>query len=130
MTEGVERLVAMAHMLDAERVSKIAEAYRRRGRPHAMFAFVAAKKAGRSTEVSTAMREMSMMVNLAGIVRGYDPDDIEAVAWAARNAGVAVATEDLIGLLAYSTKEYGDLIDPWFAGFSDMPVTTREEETA
>ena len=119
MSIEVELLVAMTDSLTDERVAKIADAYRAAGWPHAMFAVIAAKDAGRHEEACLAMRDMVTSVTMYGLANDYSPRDMDMVMWAARNAGYAMATEDLIGTLAYSSREYGQLIDPWFAGFTD-----------
>ena len=118
MSIEVELLVAMTEKLDDEKVAKIADAYRQAGWPKARFSVVAAKNAGRHEEACTAMKDMVMSVTLLGLVNNYSPKDMDMVLWAAKNAGYAMATEDLIGTLAYSTSEYGRLMDPWFAGFA------------
>lgn len=128
MTEDVERLLALVAMLDAERFSLIADAWDAYGRPHAIHAMTAAKRAGRMVEVCEAMKEMSMSVSLVAILNDWSRADTEKVVWAARNAGVAAATEDLLGTVAYSTREYNTLMNPWIAGFRDVPL--REKETA
>lgn len=120
MSIDVELLVQMTESLDDEKVAKIADAYRSAGWPKAHFSVIAAKKAGRHEEACTAMKDMVMSVTFRGLVGNYSPRDMDMVIWAAKNAGYAMATEDLIGTLAYSTSEYGRLIDPWFAGFSDQ----------
>lgn len=127
MSDAVEGLVAMVDSLDGERLHKIASAYRDRGRPQPNFSLIAAKHDGRSSAVSNAMKAMSMNLHLRGILEDWDQWEIETAAWAARNAGVALATEDLIGNLGYSSGEYGKLIDPWMSGFDDLPITKREE---
>ena len=119
MSIEVELLVAMADTLTDERVARIADAYRAAGLPHARFSVIAAQQAGRHSEACAAMRDMATSVSLIGLVNDCDPRDISLVVWAAKNAGYAMATEDLIGTFAYSSTEYGKLIDPWFAGFAD-----------
>ena len=119
MSTEVELLVQMAETLDEEKVGKIAEAYRAAGHPHTMFSMVAAKQAGRHDQACDAMRDVVMNVTIISIVNDYDPLDVDRVLWAGRNAAYAVATEDLIGSFAYSTREYGNLVDPWFAGFHE-----------
>lgn len=118
MSLEVELLVAMTESLDEEKIAKIADAYREAQCPHMMFSIVAAKDAGRHEEACVASKDMALSVTLLGLVGDYNPRDMDMVLWAAKNAGYAMATEDLIGTLAYSTTEYGRLIDPWFAGFS------------
>jgi hypothetical protein len=126
LTEQVEHLVGMTDLLDAERIERIAQAYRARSLPHARLSIIASKKVGRHSEVCTAMRDMATSVQVIGIAREYDPADVALATWAAKNAGVAVATEDLIGTMGYSLSEYIKLIDPWLAGFADLPMKERE----
>ena len=104
MSIEVELLVAMTDSLTDERVAKIADAYRAAGWPHAMFAVIAAKEAGRHEEACLAMRDMVTSVTMYGLANDYSPRDMNMVLWAARNAGYAMATEDLIGTLAYSRE--------------------------
>jgi hypothetical protein len=118
MSIDVELLIAMTEHLDDEKVAKIADAYREAGWPHARYSVIAAKQAGRHEEACVAMSDMVTSITLIGLANDYNPRDMDMVLWAARNAGYAMATEDLIGTLAYSSSEYGRLIDPWFAGFS------------
>ena len=128
MEEQVERLVAMTHQLTPERVKAIAEAYRRAGFPHGTHSVTVARLEGRMSQVTEAMRGMSFGVQMWGMLNAADPHDIADAVQAAKNAGVALATEDLIGRLAYSTREYGRLVDPWFAGFADLPITEKGNE--
>lgn len=118
----------MVGMLTAERFRLIADAWDAYGRPHAIHAMTAAKKAGRMIEVCEAMKEISTSVSLVSILNDWDRADTEKVVWAARNASVALATEDLLGTVAYSTREYNHLMNPWIEGFKDVPL--REKETA
>lgn len=126
MSEEVLALVAMTDMLDEERIVKIADAYRAASLPHARFALAAAKRAGRHEQACEAMKDAVAGVSLFGMLSDCDPRDVDLAAWAARNAGYALATEDLIGTMAYSTSEYSALVDPWFAGFADQPMRERE----
>jgi hypothetical protein len=119
MSVEIELLIAMADNMTAERAAKIADAYRKAGFPHAMFAHVAAKVAGRQVSASTAARDMRTSVTMYAILHDFHPRDVDAAVWAATNAAYAMATEDLIGTSGYSSTEYGRLIDPWFAGFAD-----------
>lgn len=123
LTDQVERLVVMAERLDSEIVAEIAAAYKEHRFPHARFVLIAAKKADRWEEVFQAGRAMSLTVTSLALLNGWDQIDVRYVAWAAMNAGVALATEDLIGTMGYSLVEYANLVDPWFAGF---PIDERE----
>ena len=118
MSVDVELLVSMTDSLTEERVAKIADAYRSAGWPHARFAVIAARHAGRHEQACSAMSDMVTSVTIYGLANDYSPRDMDMVLWAARNAGYAMATADLIGTLAYSSSEYGQLMDPWFAGFA------------
>jgi hypothetical protein len=130
MTDEVERLITMIDLLDRERIHLIAEAWRERGYPHANWATIAAKRAGaeRHNQACDAMRAMSTGVGLFTILVDVDQVEADAATWAARNAGMAMATEDLMGSLGYSSHEYARLIEPWFAGFADQELKEREEQ--
>jgi hypothetical protein len=127
MSLEVELLIAMADNLSAAQASRIADAYRQAGCPHAMFAHVAAKGAGRQVSASIAARDMRTSVTMYAILHDFHPRDVEPTVWAATNAAYAMATEDLIGTLGYSSTEYGRLMDPWFAGFADDREKEREK---
>lgn len=127
MDSEVTRLLAMVDLLDDDRIAKIAAAYEERGLPHHTRAWIAASLAGREKAVGQATYEMTTQVQIYGITYQGDPNDIRLVAWAANNAGLGIATEDLIGSLSYSLDEYSRLVDPWFAGFADLPMMEREE---
>jgi hypothetical protein len=126
-TAEVEKLLLTIDLLDFDRIAEIAAAYREHGRPHARFVWAAAKVAGRSKEVAEAAHAMSQQVQMCGITYPGDPNDVRLVGWAGNNAALAIATEDLIGRTAYSIQEYAQLVDPWFAGFADQPLTDGKE---
>jgi hypothetical protein len=67
-------------------------------------------------------------VQIFGITFMGDPEDLRQVAWAGNNAGLGIATEDLIGMERYTLDEYSRLVDPWFAGFRDQPIVFGEEQ--
>jgi len=119
---AVLRLLETVDLLDESRIAAIAVAYREQGRPHQTFAWAAASAAGREKEVGEAANDMTKQVQIYGIAYTGDPEDVRLVAWAGNNAGLGVATEDLIGSTAYSWVEYARLVDPWFAGFTDLPI--------
>lgn len=123
MEEGIERLLDMVDELTPERVFTIETAYMAAGFPHPKYAITAARQAGRLEEVTAVLRRMAFNVQMYGLLNDVDTSGIVE---AAKNAGVALATEDLIGKVAYSTREYGLLVDPWFKGFADLPIGERE----
>lgn len=118
----VERLLATVDLLDDDRVELIVAAYRMHGLPHARYAHIAAYQAGRRVNSARAAQVMTEHAQMYGLTYEGDPNDIRVLAWAATNAAIAIATEDLIGLGGYSIEEYAQLIDPWFAGFEDQPI--------
>lgn len=126
MSEQVNHLIAMAEQLTEERVVLIADAYRKAGFPHVQFSQFAATKEDRHIEATAAMHDVAIVVNLFGMLHDSDPIDLNYAAWAAKNVGYGVATEDLIGIRGYSIHEYARLVDPWFAGFADLPMEERE----
>ena len=103
MNIDVELLVAMADSLTEEKVVKIADAYRAAGHPHARFAVIAAKVAGRHEQACNAMQDVASSVSIFGITYDYHPRDVDMAVWAAREAAYAIATQDLMGTFAYST---------------------------
>lgn len=123
LSEQVERLVASVDDLDADKIWLIARAYEARKRPTPNWSLKAANRAGRAGETHEAQKDMFVSVHARGIASEFDERDIGLVAHAAGNAGVALATEDLIGTMGYYTREYAALVEPWFAGF---PPTERE----
>lgn len=128
--QEVEKVLGLASLLNDDRMDVIARAYiDDYGRPHGRFAYAAARMVGRSEYVDRAVRAAAMEVHLRGMLTGMDPRTVEAVAWAAMNAVTAMATEDLIGIGGFTTVEYAKLVEPWFAGFDDMPILEREERT-
>ena len=119
----MDRLVAMVDELTEERVFAISVAYAAAGFPHPKYAITAAKLDGRMGDVTSALRRMAFAVQMWGLLNDVD---VSGVIEAAKNAGVGAATWDLIGKTAYSVREYGQLVDPWFKGFTEL----REEEAA
>lgn len=123
----VERLVAMADGLNSERIATIASTFRTAGRPTPHGARIAATMAGRGTEAFEARKEVAVAAMLYGVMYECDADDLRLVTQAAGNAGIALATEDLIGRFGYTMREYTTLVTPWFAGFADMPLESWEQ---
>jgi hypothetical protein len=128
MSTEVERLLATVDLLTDERIADIAKAYRDKGLPHQKWAWHAAQAADRQQEVGEAANDMSKHVQIFGITFMGDPEDLRQVAWAGNNAGLGIATEDLIGMERYTLDEYSRLVDPWFAGFRDQPIVFGEEQ--
>lgn len=124
LSDQVVRLVASTDRLTAERISIIAEAYANAGRPVATFSEVAAKRAGRWQEVHTARKEMALSVVAMGLTTGGDWEDVKLAMHAAGNVGVGLSTEDLIGSMGYTSREYARLVDPWFSG---LPLHEGEQ---
>lgn len=123
LTEQVEGLMRMALRLDEDRTRTVAVAWNDAGRPRPKGALVASRRAGREKETFEAGKAMASVVSIVGMAGEYDRDDVTRAATAARNAGIALATEDLIGMLGYTTREYAGLVEPWFSGFDDEPIT-------
>jgi hypothetical protein len=117
LSDQVVRLVASTDRLTPERISLIAEAYLRAGRPIATFSEVAAKRAGRWQEVHAARKEMALSVVAFGLTTGAEWEAIKLASDAAGNAGIGLATEDLIWTMGYTGREYEQLVKPWFAGY-------------
>ena len=117
LSSQVARLVATTDKLTNERFSTIAEAFQEAGWPVAKQSMLAAEKADRWIPVHTARKDMAMSVIAFGLATGADEVRLNLVMRAAGNAGVALATEDLIGTLGYTSREYHDLVRPWLAGF-------------
>lgn len=124
----VLRLLETADLLDSDRIAEIAAAYQAHDRPFPRYCYVAAREAGRETETANAGHDMTRQVEVYGITYAGDPYDVQLVIRASGNAGLAMATEDLIGTEGYSMQEYARLMDPWLAGFLDQPFIEREEE--
>jgi hypothetical protein len=127
MSAEIGRLLATVDLLDEDRVKAIALAYREQGMPHQKWAWSAAQAAGREREVGEAAWDMTKHIQMYGITYMGSPEDVRLVAWAGNNAGLGIATEDLIGTARYSIEEYARLVDPWFAGFKDQPIVYGEE---
>ena len=127
MSAEVARLLATVDLLNEDRIAEIATAYRMHGMPHQRYAWPAASVAGREKEVGEAAYDMTKHVQMYGITYMGDPEDVRLVAWAGNNAGLGIATEDLIGTMQYGIEEYARLVDPWFAGFTDQPLVYGEE---
>jgi hypothetical protein len=124
---SVRGLVAMADRLDHERIHLIAEAFRGAGRPTPHGARIAASMAGRGSEAFEARKEVAVAAMVFGVVHLCNEDDLRLASQAAGNAGIALATEDLIGHYGYTMREYTALITPWFAGFADLPLDGWEQ---
>ncbi len=79
----------------------------------------AARRAGREQQVANAAWDMTKAVNITALIREYvDEEDVRRAAWAANNAGLGVATEDLIGDDDYTIHDFGVLVDAWFKGLA------------
>lgn len=126
--DEVERLLATVDLLDDDRAATIVAAYRDYRKPQATPARRAARMEGREVGVARAAQVITEHVQMYGITYQGDQNDIRLLGWAATNAAFAIGTEDLIGRHGYSIAEYARLIDPWFAGFDDMPVLYGERE--
>lgn len=111
---SADELVNMVDDLTPERIFAIETAYAAAGFPHPKYAITAARQAGRLGEVTTALRRMAFSVQMYGLLNDVDT---RGIVEAAKNVGVGLMTEDLIGKTAYSVREYGQLVDPWFKGF-------------
>jgi hypothetical protein len=116
LTDQVIDLILATDHMTAEQMHAVAEAYNRWGRPVASFSEVAAKKAGRWAEVHLARKDMALTVVALGLTMSAEWDDVRLATHAAGNAGLALATEDLIGTMGYTSREYGRLVGPWFDG--------------
>jgi hypothetical protein len=112
-----ERMDSMIDALDEQRLERIEVAYMAAGFPHPKYAITASRVAGRLVDVTSLMAQVTMSVTMHCLANGLDMAKADTVAKAAKYAALALATEDLLGTVAYSTKEYGTLIDPWFKGF-------------
>lgn len=117
LSAQVGRLVAMADLLDEDRIMVIAQAFREEGYPLARFSEIAARASGRRMQVHEARKDMAVSVMSYALANDSDPVNTQLAARAAGNAGIALATEDLIGTYAYTSHEYAKLIKPWFAAF-------------
>jgi hypothetical protein len=110
-----DELVGMVDELTLDRIFAIETAYAAAGFPHPKYAITAAKQAGRMEEVTEALRRMAFGVQMYGLLNDVDT---RGIVEAAKNVGVGLVTEDLIGKTGYSVREYGQLVDPWFKGFT------------
>jgi hypothetical protein len=117
LSEQVVRLVASTDRLTPERIGIIAKAYADAGRPVATFSEIAAKSAGRWEGVHQARKDMALSVVAFALTGSAEWEDAKLAADAAGNAGIALATEDLIWTMGYTGQEYERLITPWFAGY-------------
>lgn len=117
LSAQVARLVAMTDRLDDRRIAVIAQAFREEGYPLARFSEIAARASGRQMQAHEARKDMAVGVMAHALANDSDPVDTQLAARAAGNAGLALATEDLIGTYAYTTHEYAKLVRPWFVAF-------------
>jgi hypothetical protein len=120
LTEQVEGLIRMTDMLTGDRIDAIVDAFHDKGRPVARFSEFAARRADRWAQTHAARQDMALGVVAFGLTIDADGTKLTLAMRAAGNAGLGMATEDLIGTMGYTSREYASLVDPWFAGFPDV----------
>lgn len=118
--EAVQRLIGMCEMLTPDQMQVIADASTRRGvNRGAWEAWTAARETSpeREQQAGAAAWDVEMALQL----RGFDVDEtlIRACARAVNDAGLAVATRDLIGVDGYGPWDYDKLMSAWRAGAGD-----------
>lgn len=113
--EQVQMLVEMCDGLSPDRMHKMVEAYMERGTDDARYAWRAAEKAGRVTEVGHASWDVQVAAKLAGF--NVEPSELVMVGFCATDAGIATSTRDLIGTAGYTQGDYERLMGPWMAAF-------------
>lgn len=118
--DEVQNLIAMCETLTVEQMTVIADAVKRRGMNRGAWeAWDAAKTASseRERQAGAAAWDVEMAVSLRGF--SVDQQIVRACARAANDAGLAVATRDLVGVAKYGPWDYDKLMSAWRAGAGD-----------
>jgi hypothetical protein len=117
MTTEIEKHKATGDLITDDDMQKIMDAYVERGADDGKYAWRAARMVGRESEVAAAAGAMSKEIEINGFDR---PRGLIVIASrAAFDAGVALATKDLLGVAFYGQSDYDRLLYPWRAAFPE-----------
>lgn len=111
MFESIQGLIYLTDFLDEDRMAQMGYAYRERGPDDAKYAWRAAELAGRVKETGRASWDVKQGVEVNAF--GYERQNKLFCSTAAADAGIAVATRDLIGTAWYGQSDYDRLVFPW-----------------
>jgi hypothetical protein len=118
MTTEIEKHKAAGDVITDSDMHKIMSAYIERGADDGKYAWRAAREAGREAQVASAAGAMSKEIELNGFDR---PRGLTVItSRAAFDAGLAIATRDLIGVAFYGISDYERLLYPWRAAFPEV----------
>jgi hypothetical protein len=111
MFQQVRVLIDLADFLDEERMIIMGDAYKARGSDDARYAWRAARERDRVQATGNASWDVKQSVEVNAF--GYERASMLFCSNAAADAGIAVATRDLIGVAWYGQSDYDRLVAPW-----------------
>lgn len=111
MFEQVKSLIDLTDFLDEERMRIMGDAYNARGADDARYAWRAAREKDRVQLSANASWDVRQSVEVNAF--GYERASMLFCSNAAADAGLAVATRDLIGVAWYGQSDYDRLVAPW-----------------